>query len=684
MADDELQLSLKRVALFLSGVGYFERSSSATGSAQAPLSFQADDISDVLKSLVVFDSACDAPQVSYPTQTADELALSGLAVDLSGNPSFFELMNCLRGSEVEVGGNETVSGKILGAEKRPTLAIGMEGGTVEEAYLSLYTTEASGGPSHIARHMGFRGEDSVEEKEEKIGDSGLVRIVPLRSITSWRFTDPALSAAVAKALETLNASPKGPGRKVSLLLPAKEGESREVTVCYTVASPVWKASYRLELSGDKPYLQAWAIVDNASDTDWENVELSLHAGKPSSILYGLYTPYNVERQSVPLLFAGSAKARLFDSGWQDIDDDANGEEYFEASYESASLAPAAPKAKATRQMLAAGPDKAGGSQGGYAGDAFSFTIKNPVSLPARQSAMIPLFSGTLEGSKASVFARDMESGRQGHPALCIELTNDSGMPLPGGPAAVYDEGAYSGDSLLAYLPESEKRLIAYGDDLAVSVFKEDASRSIALLSSSVFGGVLKTTLSYTYERRYLVRSSAPSARRLIIEHDRRVSAKLLAPAKALETTADAYRFEILLEAGQEKTLTVREEEVASEEVRLLQNLELNGFSYIGSRLPEAVQAALAKARELAGAAEKAKMGLSGIQASIEEEAKTQERIRANLSAVGTQTEPGKAFLEKLMLSEEKIESLAEGLSQARQEAEKAEEALAGYINGLEL
>ena len=40
-------------------------------------------------------------------------------------------------------------------------------------------------------------------------------------------------------------------------------------VGYVVESPLWKASYRLVLDqSDRPLLQGWAIVDNATDEDW--------------------------------------------------------------------------------------------------------------------------------------------------------------------------------------------------------------------------------------------------------------------------------------------------------------------------------------------------------------------------------------------------------------------------------
>ena len=50
-----------------------------------------------------------------------------------------------------------------------------------------------------------------------------------------------------------------------------------MVVSYTLAAPIWKTSYRLIIGAgnEKPKLQGWAIVENQTDNDWDNVQLSL-------------------------------------------------------------------------------------------------------------------------------------------------------------------------------------------------------------------------------------------------------------------------------------------------------------------------------------------------------------------------------------------------------------------------
>lgn len=76
---------------------------------------------------------------------------------------------------------------------------------------------------------------------------------------------------------------------------------RPVSIAYAVPTPAWKATYRVILPGaDRPgraLLQAWALVDNASDEDWRDIRLTLATGAPLSFSSDLRTPRIVPRPS---------------------------------------------------------------------------------------------------------------------------------------------------------------------------------------------------------------------------------------------------------------------------------------------------------------------------------------------------------------------------------------------------
>ncbi len=77
--------------------------------------------------------------------------------------------------------------------------------------------------------------------------------------------------------------------------------AREMLVSYTVAAPIWKTTYRVVLDAEgKPFFQGWAIVDNVSDEDWEDVQLSLISGTPVSFIQPIQKPFYRYRPVVPM------------------------------------------------------------------------------------------------------------------------------------------------------------------------------------------------------------------------------------------------------------------------------------------------------------------------------------------------------------------------------------------------
>src|SRR5690606_12758223 len=121
-------------------------------------------------------------------------------------------------------------------------------------------------------------------------------------------------------------------------------------------APVWKTSYRLVLDDEKqPFLQGWAIVENTTEQDWTDVNLTLVSGRPISFAMDLYRPLYVDRPVVvPEVFA-SLRPQVYD---QDLDK------------KEADFAAARPRSSLTRgprDNLALGRGAGGGFGGGGGG-----------------------------------------------------------------------------------------------------------------------------------------------------------------------------------------------------------------------------------------------------------------------------------------------------------------------------
>ncbi|MDR1788676.1 MAG: DUF4139 domain-containing protein [Treponema sp.] len=644
-------LPLRRVTLFSSGVGFFEHEGDLSGTAAAPaevpLAFEAGAVNDALKSLLVSDPVCTAPSLHYGAENSLIRTLRSLRVDLSGEPGLADILGSLRGEEIEIRAPEPLSGLIVFVEKRQGRY-----DAPQELTLGLLTGEG-------------------------------LRAVPLQSVVSFSFKNATIEAELRRGLASIAAAGSTDTRTLLLRLPG-EG-SRNVRLSYVIPTPVWKAAYRLDLSGETPRLQGWAIVDNDSDTDWQELTVSLVNGRPVSFVQNLYPPYRVARPVLPLAIAGTAEASVRGAALEEEEE----ERVFEAAADSTAYA----RQSAPRPLLSlkradsAVPEAAPleTARGAAAGDQFAFTLPQKVTLERRTSAMFPLVEALVPAEKMLVLAggRIGGAGQTTHPELCAEITNSSGMRLPAGPVTVYDGGTYAGDALLAFLSEGEKRLISWGEDAAVTASAANSSaRFITAVTAAK--GVMTLKRKLVYEKTYTVKNASPTSRALVIEHPITRGAALSEPAKYREKTADLYRFDAALKAAGTLTFTVKEEQPLSEQVVLARLGDEAFAAYAASaELPDKARAALEKAINLKQAAQKAAADETALEKERGRLAEEQDRVRKNLEAVGNTSPQGASYLARLAALDTDIDSLASRLVPAREAFRAAKQAYDDYLAALE-
>jgi hypothetical protein len=690
-AESDSPLPLRRLSLYSSGVGYFEHRGTLPASAadgtggsigsEGPaitLPFHISAVNDALKSLVV---TVDSPaagastnadnalsvSVSYPSEETLFRTLRSLKIDLSGGQGIADILRNLTGEELEVTAPSPIRGRILAVEHRAGQRNSLlDIITENEIFLSLYTANG-------------------------------IRVINLKDIGTFSFIDEKINADLKRALDLIMTARDVETRELRVNIPGTG--RRPVTLSYVIPVPVWKVSYRLDLSGKTPFLQGWAIVDNDGDTDWDNVELSLVTGRPVSFIQDLYSPYRVFRPTLPLAIAGAAEARTYDSALS------YGKMAYNGAFEDDREVPAAARSRVQAEGAVTAPDTsaayaprapapaprpslAGGAaletaQGAALGDQFEFTLKQPVTLKRRQSAMVPLIEGTVTAEKTLVFSGvQAAGGRAIHPAISAELVNTTGMKLPAGPITVYDGGAYSGDALIEFFPENEKRIISYGDDLSVSGARQ-SSVGASFSAVAVKGGILTITSKQRFESVYTLRNVSGETKALVVEHPITTGAVLAEPAAFNERTDTLYRFVRELPANREFSLTVREESPRSTQVSLTR-LPLESMVVYASNeeFPATVKAALAQAVELKRKAEAAKAGLSELEAQRERLIAEQDRIRRNLEAAGNQTPQGQDYLRRMAAQDNEIDALNGRIETANKTALAAQAEYDTYLNGM--
>jgi hypothetical protein len=664
---DSSALPVTKITIFSSGLAYYEHTGTLNGPTVINLPFKAEAVNDALMSLVLNDPASTNPAVSYQSEQTLFQTLGSLKIDLSQSPDMAGILNGLRGTEIEISAPGPISGRIVGIEYRPQMSA--MGGVTHDPWLSLYT------------------------------DQG-IKMFNLKDIAALNFKDSQINEDLKRALDLIVLSRNSRSRDLALNLPGSG--SRRVSLSYVIPAPVWKVSYRLDLgrdkTGGKPLFQGWAIVDNDSDSDWNKVELSLVAGRPASFIQNLYPPYYLSRPVLPLAIAGTAAAEAHDSGYIVHN--------FAGALADTSAAVPSPAAPRTEKMMRArempaeadylleeyergsSAGMAGGvietATGAAAGDQFEFTVKTPVSLDRRMSAMLPLVESPVEARRLLIFSgATAVRGKNQHPRLGAELTNTSGMKLPAGPITVYDGGTYAGDALIEFWNEGEKRLISFGEDLSVNAAVFDTS-SRTIISVKISGGVMIINRSQEYIKTYTFHNTSAQIKSLMIEHPQTPNAVLESP-EADEQTPSAYRFTMTLPAEKEIMLLVRESRPIMERISLIQLRQDAFLSYMSSQeIPPPVQAALRQAVNLWNAVNAAEAAVTEAENRRSFLTYEQDRIRKNIEVTGNQTQQGQEYLKRLQSIDSDIDKIARELEKLRAEVKNAQKTYTDYLNGLNL
>ena len=97
------------------------------------------------------------------------------------------------------------------------------------------------------------------------------------------------------------------------------------------------------------------------------------------------------------------------------------------------------------------------------GELFEYRLSSNVSLKRGGSAMVPLFSTKLDAKKERIW----RAGAGLSPDLVLRFDNTSGAVLEEGPAVIYDEGVYAGESMVPYSARKAAVRLGFAKDLAL-------------------------------------------------------------------------------------------------------------------------------------------------------------------------------------------------------------------------
>jgi hypothetical protein len=525
-------LPVQEVILYKHGVAYFQRGGEIKAGESARLDFKASEMNDVLKSLTVTDRGGNKISgIRYDASEPLEKRLEDFPFAVDQEASLAAFLDQMKGARIELKfGPETVQGTIVSA-----------------------------------RLIKSTDKDKETEKESLIllTDGGDIRALDLGAATSVRLPDPKLQGQLKDYLTVVSGARSKDRR--SVVIESASSGARQLTASYMTPSAVWKSSYRLIFGAQaEPLLEGWAIVDNTSGDDWNNVKLSVVSGRPISFITQLYDPRYVDRPHAELAENNAVAPVVFQGAIGALS----------APAVAGMPAPPPPPSpvKAGRALAADKPGQGNRfdrleefskestvtstASGQDLGDLFEYSFAGPVTVKKGESAMLPFLQQRISSRKLLIYQESFGL----HPMNAAELSNSTGKTLDGGPITVYDANSYAGEALVETLKSGDKRLISYGVDLGTRVSTNwDSSREL-VREVHLRRGVVTARTALEETRTYTLKNVDAREKTVIIEHPQRAGYTLLSQ-KPSETTSNAYRFEVKLGSTGTAAFPVREERV---------------------------------------------------------------------------------------------------------------------------
>ncbi|MFX1489485.1 MAG: hypothetical protein ACFFBI_10075 [Promethearchaeota archaeon] len=532
------KLKVKKVIIFKHGVSYYILEGTLKGSSTYELEFKVDEMNDVLKSLFVLDTSEKGyiSSISYDAALETSQLLKSIMLNIPDRDSFSSLITQIKGANVNltIGGAKKISGQIMGIELIEKLS---------------------------------KSEKIIEKILILLQDDEVITKIPFSEIKSFDILNDEIKKDLKFFLETVIAGKKKDAKKIIINCESGGDDEleRNIFVSYIRESPIWKTSYRLIMSKEqaleqKCLLSGWSLIENTTNQDWENIELSLVAGMPVSFVYEFYRPIFIQRPVIQPPKVLSARPTEIEEGLEM-------EKFEDYAMEMAepAAAPAMKKRAVAERVRDPGKHGRLGLMTGAGalsdealqdkmqsqtktqtkdlGELFEYNISNPVTIKRKQSALVPILTESIKAKKILLYNK-YEHDK--NPNACLEITNNTNLTLERGPATIIYDDNLAGEAIIPFLNKDDTRLLNYAVEQAVIITHEEKSENLSVHRVTFGGG-------YSYEyyftnlmSTYKINNKTDEEKELYLDHPKIDGYKFINKPVDPEETPNYWRFKITL------------------------------------------------------------------------------------------------------------------------------------------
>lgn len=566
--NDDEKPPVTKIVLYKHGIGYFERIATVKDEQTITLDFKTNQMQDILTSLFAIDlDGGRITSIGYDSKDPIDKQLENILIRVPEGAALTQFIAQLKGAKVEVKiGVEVARGAILGIE--PVTQ------KIDNMVLTAY-------------------------KLILLRDDGALQPFNLFEVSSLKLLDDPIQKDLQRILDIYLKS-KYTDRKTVRFTTSGKGK-RNILIGYLVEMPIWKTSYRMILTDKKPFLQGWAILENPTDEDWNDVNISFVAGNPISFALDLYTSYYPQRPVLNLSNIIPLGATLFNTeelAKGDIGGEYEMDKVSDMKYEGRAVGGKmnAPMKKAKEMALSSGAPMESMvlnrlqeksisellstsvnaiATGMKVGELFSYDAKSPVTIARHKAAMVPIVTEPVEGTKV-LYYRASVSPR---PMNAFYFTNSTKLTLETGPVTFFEGSTSVGEGLFRQVLQSGmKEIIPYAVETGCALEITGKNENKPIHKASFISGVMILKQYTLVETTYKGINKMDKNHTFYLDHQKNSDYALIETPKPDEEISGYYRFKMELPANKTVEFNVKEQKEIASQV-YLQNTSLDQIRF---------------------------------------------------------------------------------------------------------
>jgi len=660
-------LPLRKLRLYETGVGYFERRGGVQPGAGASLPLPASHLDDALKTLVVLDSSGNTRvtglQFASAVSETGARAIAGLPAAAEQPVGYVDILLSLKGSEVEVR---------RGAQRTRGTLVEVEGPFQRPQSNTETKTPVNAEPWHAV---------------VLVDENGGVFRLRTDEITAVQALERAAKGRLKLAADALSDQRAGRANALDV----RVSSTGQIGLGYIAESPVWRTTYRVVLPREAGpgELQAWALVHNDTDEDWRKVMLELANGQPQSFLYPLAAPRYAwrdlatppeELSTVPQL-AGNSADKMWDGGESfgvgGLGIVGTGRGGGGTGSGSIGLGSVGTIGHGSAQMAPQVGDLAALSQaeGEDSGALFVYKIRDALDLKAHHSALVPIVQSPVEVESIAWFTTDDASALSG-----ARVVNTTTQTLPAGVVAFFGDGGFIGESALNRLKPKQRQFLVFGHEQDVELTDQTEQKSEAIVAIRREGDQLRAQIIKTTQRTLQVDNRSGRSRTVYVTLGLGRNAKIEPPANGgvrldydEETSSALAIMDVPSNDSVSRVLSIQ---TGAARVESADSGNLAKLSK-HKALPQTVRTQLTAVLEHRRGRAAAQAAIGKLEVQIARDNEVLVGLRKDLSALSGARPSGvitKKIARKMLDAEREVETAREQVAQARREIEAATQA----------